>query len=60
MAQTLVDYVRLELFDEAVDQRHLSYCSAVLGEMLYTLRCRTSRYLMPIHQLWIPKYVNRF
>jgi hypothetical protein len=60
MAQLSVDYVRPELFDKAVDQKHCSYQSAVLVETLCTLRCRTSRYLMPIHQLWIPKYVNHF
>jgi hypothetical protein len=60
MAQLLDDYVRPELFDEVVDQKRRSYWSTVLGETLSTLRCKTSQHLMPIHQLWIPKYINRF
>jgi hypothetical protein len=50
-------YVRLELFDEAVDRHHRSYVSAVLGHSPRTIRCRTTRTLMSIHQRWIPKYV---
>jgi hypothetical protein len=53
----LLEYVRPELFDEAVDRHHRSYVSAVLGRSLGTIRCRTTRTLMPIHRWWIPKYV---
>ncbi|WVZ78318.1 LOW QUALITY PROTEIN: hypothetical protein U9M48_026054 [Paspalum notatum var. saurae] len=55
MAQAAAPYVRPELFDEAVDRKHRSYLSAVLGESLGTIRARTSRQLMLIHELWIPK-----
>jgi hypothetical protein len=48
---------RLELFDEAVDWHHRSYVSTVLGRSPGTIRCRTTRTLMLIHQRWIPKYV---
>jgi hypothetical protein len=54
----LLQYVLPELFDEVVDRHHCSYVMAVLGRSLGTIRCRTSRTLMPIHQQWIPKYVN--
>jgi hypothetical protein len=52
-----LDYVRPELFDEAVDRQHRSYVSAVLGRPLGVIRCRTTRTLLPIHPQWIPKYV---
>jgi hypothetical protein len=50
-------YVRPELFDEAVDRHHRSYVSVVLGGPLDTIRCRTTRTLMLIHQQWIPKCI---
>jgi hypothetical protein len=53
----LLDYVRSELFDEAVDRQHCSYLSVVLGRPLGAIRCRTTRTLLPIHPWWIPKYV---
>jgi hypothetical protein len=56
MAASL-EYVRSELFDEAVDRHPRSYVSAVLGRPPGNIRCRTTRTLMPIHQWWIPKYV---
>jgi hypothetical protein len=52
-----LEYVRPELFDEAVDRHHRSYVLAVLRGPLGTIRCRTTRTLMPIDQRWIPKYV---
>jgi hypothetical protein len=52
-----LEYVRPEFFDEAVDRQDHSYVSAVLGGPLGTIRCRTTRTLMPIHQRWISKYV---
>jgi hypothetical protein len=52
-----LDYVRPELFDEAVDRHHRSYVSVVLGGPLGTIRCRTTRTLLPIHPRWIPKYI---
>ena len=50
-------YVRPELFDETVDKQHRSYHSAVHGTELGTLRSRGPSHLMPLHQLWVPKYV---
>jgi hypothetical protein len=44
-----LEYVRPELFDEAVDRHHRSYVSAVLGSPLDTIRCRTTCMLMSIH-----------
>jgi hypothetical protein len=52
-----LDYVRPELFDEAVDRHHRSYVSAVLGGPLGVIRCRSTRTLLLIHPRWIPKYV---
>jgi hypothetical protein len=52
-----VEYVRPELFDEAVDRHHRSYVSFVLGLSPGNIRCQTTRTLMPIHQQWILKYV---
>jgi multisubunit Na+/H+ antiporter MnhE subunit len=52
-----LDYVRPELFDEAVDRHHRSYVSVVLGGLLGAIRCRTTRTLLPIHPRWILKYV---
>jgi hypothetical protein len=48
-----LDYVRPELFDEAVDRQHRSYVSAVLDCPLGTIRCRTTHTLLPIHPRWI-------
>jgi hypothetical protein len=53
-----LDYVRPELFDEAVDRHRRSYVSAVLGRPLGVIRCRTTRMLLPIHPRWIPKHVT--
>jgi hypothetical protein len=50
-----LEYVRPELFDGAVDRHHRSYVSAVLSGPLGTIRCRTTRTLLPIHPRWIPK-----
>jgi hypothetical protein len=55
-----LEYVRSELFDEAVDRHHCSYVSAVLGRSPGNIRFRTTRTLIAIHQLWIPKYVIHF
>ena len=55
-----LEYVRPELFDEAVDRHHRSYVSAVLGRSPDSIRFRTTRTLMSIHQRWIPKYVIHF
>jgi hypothetical protein len=38
-----LEYVRPELFDEAVDRHHRSYVLAVLGGPLGTVRCSTTR-----------------
>jgi hypothetical protein len=53
----LLEYIRPELFDEAVDQHDRTYVSAVLGGPLGTIRFRTTRTLLPIHPRWTPKYV---
>jgi hypothetical protein len=53
-----LEYVQPELFDEAVDRHHHSYVSAVLGRSLGTIRCRTTRTLMLIHQRWIPYVIH--
>jgi hypothetical protein len=55
-----LEYVRLEVFDEAVDRHHRSYVSVVLGRSPSNIRFRTTRTWMPIHQRWIPKYVIHF
>jgi hypothetical protein len=52
-----LEYVRPELFDEAVGWHHRSYVSAVLRRSPGTIRCQTTRTLMSIHQRWIPKYI---
>jgi hypothetical protein len=52
-----LEYARPELFDEAVDWHHRSYVSVVLGRLLDTIHCWTTRTLIPIHQQWILKYV---
>jgi hypothetical protein len=52
-----LDYVRPELFDEAVDRHQRSYVSAVLCRPLGAICCRTTRTLLPIDPWWIPKYV---
>jgi hypothetical protein len=52
-----LEYVRPELYDEAVDRHHRSYVLAVLGLSPRNIRCQTTRTLMSIHQRWIPKYV---
>jgi hypothetical protein len=52
-----LEYVRPELFDEAVDWHNRSYVSAILGGPLGMIRCQMTRTLMPIHQRWILKYV---
>jgi hypothetical protein len=40
---TPLEYVRPELFDEAVDRHHRSYVLAVLGGPLGMIRCSTTR-----------------
>jgi hypothetical protein len=47
------------LLDRDIDRRHRSFLSAVLGEDVGHVRSCTTRTLMPIHDLWVPKYVNR-
>jgi hypothetical protein len=44
-----LDYVRPELFDEAVNRQNRSYVSVVLGRPLGAIRCQTTRTLLPIH-----------
>jgi hypothetical protein len=54
-AEAVVSYVQPELLDPRVDIRHRSYLSAILGEDLGHVHSRTTRTLMPIHDLWVPK-----
>jgi hypothetical protein len=48
----------LILRDREIDRRHRSFLSAVLGEDVGHVRSRTTRMLLPIHDLWVPKYMN--
>jgi hypothetical protein len=47
-----------QLLDRDIDRRHSSFLSAVLGEDVGHVRSRTTRTLLPIHDRWVPKYVN--
>jgi hypothetical protein len=47
-----------QLLDREIDSRHCSFLSSILGEDVGHVRSRTMRTLMPIHDLWVPKYVN--
>jgi hypothetical protein len=51
-------YVTLQLLDRDIDRRHRSFLSTVLGENVEHVSSRTMRTLLPIHDLWVPKYVN--
>jgi hypothetical protein len=57
-AEATVAYVWPELLDPRVDLKHRSYLSAILREDLGHVHSRTTRTLLPIHDLWVPKYVN--
>jgi hypothetical protein len=47
-----------ELLDRDTDRRHRSFLFAVLAEDVGHVCCRTTRTLLPIHDRWVPKYVN--
>jgi hypothetical protein len=47
-----------ELLDRELDRRHRSFLFTILGENVGHVRSRTTRTLLPIHDLWVPKYVN--
>jgi hypothetical protein len=47
-----------QLLERDIDRRHRSFLSTVLGEDVGHVRSRTTRMLMPIHNRWVPKYVN--
>jgi hypothetical protein len=47
-----------ELLEAKVDLRHRSFLSAILEEDLRHVHSRTTRMLMPIYDLWVPKYVD--
>jgi hypothetical protein len=51
-------YMTPQLLDRDIDRRHRSFLSTVLGEDVGHVRSRTTRTLMPIHNRWVPKYVN--
>jgi hypothetical protein len=50
--------VTSRLLDWEINSRHRSFLSAILGEDVGHMRSRTMRTLRPIHDLWVPKYVN--
>jgi phage gp29-like protein len=60
MDQTPLEYVRPELFEEAVDWHHRSYTSAVLGQTPGSIRCRSTSTLMSIHQRLDSEVCNSF
>jgi hypothetical protein len=47
-----------ELLEAKVDLRHRSFLSAILEEDLRHVHSRTTSMLMPIYDLWVPKYVD--
>jgi hypothetical protein len=47
-----------QLLDKDIDRKHHSFLSAALGEDVGHVRSRTTRTLLPIHDRWVPKYVN--
>jgi hypothetical protein len=51
-------YVTPQLLDKDIDRKHRSFLSAALGEDVGHVRSRTTRTLLPIHDRWVPKYVN--
>jgi hypothetical protein len=51
-------YVTPELVDRDTDHRHRSFLYAVCGEDVGYVRCHTTCTLLPIHDRWVPKYVN--
>jgi hypothetical protein len=51
-------YVTPQLLGREINRRHRSFLSAVLREDVGHVRSRTTRTLLPIHDLWVPKYVN--
>jgi hypothetical protein len=55
-----LEYVRSELFDEAVDRHHRSYVSAVLGRSPGSIHFRTTRTLMLIHHAVDSEVRNSF
>jgi hypothetical protein len=51
-------YVTHQLLDRDIERRHRSFLSAVLREDVGHVRSHTTRTLLPIHDRWVPKYVN--
>jgi hypothetical protein len=51
-------YVTPQLLDKDIDRKHRSFLSAALGEDVGHVRSCTTRTLLPIHDRWVPKYVN--
>jgi hypothetical protein len=51
-------YVTPQLLDREIDCRHRSFLYAVRREDVGHMCSRTTRTLLPIHNLWVPKYVN--
>jgi hypothetical protein len=47
-----------QLLDKDIDRKHRSFLSVALGEDVGHVRSRTTRMLLPIHDRWVPKYVN--
>jgi hypothetical protein len=51
-------HVTPKLLDMEIDRRHRSFMSAILREDVGHVRSHTTRTLLLIHDLWVPKYVN--
>jgi hypothetical protein len=50
--------VTSQLLDRDIDRMHRSFLSAILKEDVGHVCSRTTRTLLPIHDRWVPKYVN--
>jgi hypothetical protein len=57
-AEAAVLYMRPKLLEARVDLKHRSYLLAVFGEDLGHVLSLTMHTLLPIHGLWVPKYMN--
>jgi hypothetical protein len=51
-------YMTPELLDRDTDRRHRSFMSTVPAEDVGHVCCCTTRTLLPIHDRWVPKYMN--
>jgi hypothetical protein len=51
-------YVTPQLLDRDINRRHRSFLSVVLRLDVGYMRSYTTPTLLPIHDRWVPKYVN--